>query len=76
MFFVGFTIFGPQMMIGLAAAELTHKKAVGSSNGFLGFIAYFGAAFAGYPLGFITERWGWDGFFWALLFVVSSRRYS
>lgn len=67
MFFVGFTIFGPQMMIGLAAAELTHKKAVGSSNGFLGFIAYCGAAFAGYPLGFITESWGWDGFYWALL---------
>jgi OPA family sugar phosphate sensor protein UhpC-like MFS transporter len=67
MFVVGFTIFGPQMMIGLAAAELTHKKAVGSSNGFLGFFAYFGASIAGYPLGFITQEWGWEGFFWALL---------
>lgn len=67
MFFVGFTIFGPQMMIGLAAAELTHKKAVGSSNGFLGFFAYAGAALAGFPLGYITQNWGWEGFFWALL---------
>ena len=67
MFAVGFTIFGPQMMIGLAAAELSHKKAVGSSNGFLGFFAYFGAAFAGYPLGYVTQGWGWEGFFWALL---------
>ena len=67
MFVVGFTIFGPQMMIGLAAAELSHKKAVGSSNGFLGFFAYFGAAFAGWPLGYITQAWGWEGFFWALL---------
>lgn len=67
MFMVGFTIFGPQMMIGLTAAELTHKKAVGSSNGFLGFFAYFGAAIAGYPLGYITQQWGWHGFFWALL---------
>lgn len=67
MFLVGFTIFGPQMMIGLAAAELSHKQAVGSSNGFLGFFAYFGAAFAGYPLGYITQGWGWEGFFWALL---------
>ena len=67
MFLVGFTIFGPQMMIGLAAAELTHKKAVGSSNGFLGFIAYFGAATAGLPLGYVTQHWGWEGFYWALL---------
>lgn len=67
MFLVGFTIFGPQMMIGLAAAELTHKKAVGSSNGFLGFFAYFGAAFAGFPLGYITQGWGWEGFYWALI---------
>ena len=67
MFCVGFTIFGPQMMIGLTAAELTHKKAVGSSNGFLGFFAYFGAAFAGYPLGFVTQSFGWEGFYWSLL---------
>lgn len=67
MFLVGFAIFGPQMMIGLTAAELSHKRAVGSSNGFLGFFAYVGAAFAGYPLGYVTQNWGWEGFFWSLL---------
>lgn len=60
-FCIGFSIFGPQMMIGLAAAELTHKKAVGSSSGFLGFFAYLGAAFAGFPLGYITQNFGWLG---------------
>lgn len=67
MFLVGFSIFGPQMMIGLTAAELTHKKAVGSANGFLGFIAYGGAACAGLPLGYITHSWGWDAYYIALL---------
>jgi OPA family sugar phosphate sensor protein UhpC-like MFS transporter len=67
MFCIGFTIFGPQMMIGLAAAELSHKKAAASSTGFVGFFAYIGAAFAGYPLGTITQDWGWEGFYWALL---------
>ncbi len=67
MFFIGFAIFGPQMMIGLAAAELSHKKAAATSTGFVGFFAYIGAAFAGYPLGTITQGWGWEGFFWALL---------
>lgn len=66
MFCIGFSIFGPQMMIGLAAAELSHKKAAATSTGFVGFFAYIGAAFAGYPLGSITQYWGWNGFYWAL----------
>lgn len=67
MFLTGFAIFGPQMMIGLAAAELSHKRAAASATGFAGFFAYTGAAFAGYPLGTITQVWGWEGFYWALL---------
>lgn len=67
MFLIGFMIFGPQMMIGLAAAELSHKKAAATSTGFVGFFAYIGAACAGYPLGSITQSLGWEGFYWALL---------
>lgn len=68
MFFIGFSIFGPQMMIGLAAAELSHKKAAASSTGFVGLFAYLGAAFAGYPVGTITQYWEWNGFYYSLLF--------
>lgn len=71
MFLVGFTIFGPQMMIGLAAAELSHKKAAATSTGFTGFFAYIGAACAGYPLGSITQTLGWQGFYWALIFCCA-----
>ncbi len=67
MFLVGFTIFGPQMMIGLAAAELSHKKAAATSTGFVGLFAYIGSACAGYPLGAITQGWGWNGFYLALI---------
>ena len=66
-FAIGFFIFGPQMLIGVAAAELSHKKAAATSTGFAGFFAYFGAAVAGYPLGKITQDWGWDGYFVALI---------
>jgi OPA family sugar phosphate sensor protein UhpC-like MFS transporter len=66
-FSIGFSIFGPQMMIGMAAAELSHKQAAATSTGFVGVFAYVGAACAGYPLGIIMNRWGWDGFYWALL---------
>lgn len=66
-FLIGFTTFGPQMLIGVAAAELSHKKAAATSTGFAGCFAYMGAAVAGYPLGKLTQDIGWDGFFWALV---------
>jgi MFS transporter, OPA family, sugar phosphate sensor protein UhpC len=66
-FMVGFFLFGPQMMIGMAAAELTHKKAAATSSGFAGCFAYIGGAMAGAPLGILTNIWGWDGFFAILL---------
>lgn len=68
MFAIGFLIFGPQMLIGMAAVELSHKKAAGTSNGFVGWIAYLGAATAGYPISKIAEVWGWYGFFVSLAF--------
>lgn len=66
-FLIGFTLFGPQMMIGIAAAELSHKKAAATATGFVGYIAYMGAAVAGYPLALVTQYWAWDGFFWFLV---------
>lgn len=63
MFLIGFLIFGPQMLIGIAAAELSHKKAAGTATGFIGWFAYLGAATAGYPLGKVAQEFGWYGFF-------------
>lgn len=65
-FIAGFFIFGPQMLIGIAAVELSHKKAAGAATGFVGWIAYLGAAVAGYPLGWLTQRFGWEGFVLAI----------
>ena len=67
MFLIGFMVFGPQMMIGMAAAELSHKKAAATSTGFIGCFAYVGAAAAGYPLGKITQELGWNAYFICLL---------
>lgn len=67
LFLIGFAIFGPQMMIGMAAAELSHKRAAATSTGFTGLFAYIGAAFAGYPLGSIAQNLGWEGYFWTLV---------
>lgn len=66
-FLTGFFVFGPQMLIGVAAAELSHKKAAATATGFTGLFAYMGAAFAGLPLGWIIRDFGWDLFFIVLV---------
>jgi OPA family sugar phosphate sensor protein UhpC-like MFS transporter len=66
-FFAGFFIFAPQMLIGMVAAEIVHKKAAATSSGFAGCFAYLGAAVAGGPLGALIAAGGWDTFF-AIMF--------
>jgi OPA family sugar phosphate sensor protein UhpC-like MFS transporter len=62
-FTIGFFVFGPQMLIGMAAAECSHKDSVGAATGFVGLFAYMGAALAGYPLALVMEQYHWNGFF-------------
>ncbi|WP_187653753.1 MFS transporter family glucose-6-phosphate receptor UhpC [Xenorhabdus sp. PB62.4] len=69
-FSVGFFVFGPQMLIGLAATEYCHKKAAGTVTGYLGLYAYFGAAIAGWPLSQVIEHYYWTGMF-ALLTLAA-----
>ncbi len=64
---IGLLVFGPQMLIGMAAAEIAGKKASGSATGFTGLFAYMGAASAGYPFGQIIQWYGWQGFFTLLI---------
>lgn len=66
-FFIGFFLYGPQMLIGLCGAELVGPKSVGASEGFLGWIAYLGAANAGIPLSIIVKNYGWSAYFTTLL---------
>lgn len=67
MFLVGLFLFGPQMLVGCAAVEMTDKKAAGTASGFAGVFGYLGAAMAGYPCGVLIDVLGWDGLFFALL---------
>lgn len=66
-FMVGFFLYGPQMLIGLCGAELVGNESVGASEGFLGWVAYLGAANAGIPLSMIVKSFGWNYYFAALV---------
>ena len=67
MFLTGLFLFGPQMLVGCAAVEMTDKQAAGTASGFAGVFGYLGAAVAGYPFGVLIDAFGWNGFFVALL---------
>lgn len=68
---LGFLIFGPQLLVGLASAEFVPKKVACTANGFAGLFAYLGAAFTGYPLGKVIDKWSWPGFFLVLSVCIS-----
>jgi OPA family sugar phosphate sensor protein UhpC-like MFS transporter len=72
LFSIGFFIFGPQMMIGMAAAECSHKDLAGTSTGFVGLFGYLGAALAGYPISLVIEQYSWEGFFGVITLVAAS----
>ncbi|PHM29191.1 MFS transporter [Xenorhabdus budapestensis] len=62
-FAIGFFVFGPQLLIGMAAAECSHKNSAGTATGFVGLFAYTGAALGGYPFAIILENYHWTGLF-------------
>ena len=62
-FLIGFFIFGPQMLTGMAAAEVAHKEYAGTATGFVGLFGYMGAAMTGLPVAKVIEGFGWNGFF-------------
>ena len=63
---IGFFVYGPQLLVGIAAAEYVSKKAACTANGFVGCWAYIGAAATGAPLGWVIDK-SWNYYFWLLI---------
>ena len=73
LFALGFLVFGPQLLIGVAAVGFVPKKAIGAADGIKGTFAYLiGDSFAKLGLGMIADGTpifgltGWAGTFAAL----------
>lgn len=65
---IGFFVYGPIMMIGLHALDLVPKKAAGTAAGFTGLFGYFlGSAPSGAGVGWIADKWGWNGVFGTMI---------
>lgn len=57
---IGFLIYGPVMLIGVAACDLVPKKAVGTAAGLTGLFGYLGATAAELGIGNIVQHFGWN----------------
>lgn len=63
----GFFIYGPQCLIGIAAANLATKQAAASSIGLTGLFGYASTVVSGWGLGRLVKLRGWDAGFELLL---------
>ncbi len=66
---VGFFIYPPVMLLGVAALDLTSKKAVGGAAGFVGLWGYLGTGAQAVVLGRLSEipGHGWDSVVLAII---------
>ncbi len=61
---LGFFVYGPQMLIAVAAADFATKVASASAVGLTGLFGYLGATFCGVATGMLVDRYGWNSALW------------
>ncbi len=66
---VGFFVYGPQMMVAVAATDFATSKAAAAAVGLTGLFGYIGATVCGVGTGMIVDRWGWNG---GIIFYITS----
>lgn len=72
LFFIGAFIYGPVMLIGLQALDMSARNVAGTSAGFTGLFGYvLGATMASTGTGWVIQHYGWNATYAMLsVFVV------
>lgn len=63
----GFCIYGPQALIGIAAANQATKNAAATANGLTGLFGYASTLVSGVGLGYVAQHYGWS---WAYVGIL------
>ena len=66
----GFCIYGPQALIGIAAANQATKRAAATANGFKGMFGYASTLVSGAGLGFLADHYGWNSAYIGIIVVA------
>jgi glycerol-3-phosphate transporter len=56
----GFLVYGPLMLVSVAAISFAGKKAAATASGFTGLWGYMGATASGYGIGWAAHNYGWN----------------
>ncbi len=64
---IGFFIYPPVMLLGVAGLDFSSKKAVGAAAGFIGLFGYLGRTFQGALLGYLADAGRWDAVIWFIV---------
>jgi OPA family glycerol-3-phosphate transporter-like MFS transporter len=76
----GFLVYGPLMLVSVAAISFAGKKAAATAAGFTGLWGYIGATVSGIGIGWAAHNYGWhlgfsliiaSGVFSALFFALT-----
>ena len=65
----GFFIYGPQALVGIAAANMATKRAAATAVGFTGLFGYASTLLSGWGLGHLAQNLGWNYAFGALIAI-------
>ncbi len=67
---IGFFIYGPQALVGIAVANLATKRAAASAVGLTGIFGYASTVLSGWGIGKLVDLYGWNLTFKLLLIVA------
>jgi len=64
---VGFSVYGPQFLVGVMVADLATKRAAGTAVGLSGIFGYASGLLSGGMLGWLADNYGWNAVFEMIL---------
>lgn len=67
---IGFFIYGPQALLGVATTQQATPRAAGVAGGFVGIFSYASTILSGIGFGFVAQHWGWDAAY-AIIFAAA-----
>ncbi|MBN9419704.1 MAG: MFS transporter [Candidatus Eremiobacteraeota bacterium] len=57
---IGFSVYGPQFLVGVMVADLATKRAAGTAVGLSGIFGYASPLLTGALIGYLSNAYGWD----------------